>query len=348
MGFKLGQKIIDKIRQKKEPFWKRIFKSNKVNKYIKIKNISNTPIKHQQQGTIYYPYYNLAAPLVTRPRDIFNANGEKMDIYFIRDIHFAHDPYQESQYFLWDRYNYSLDTHFYSHNMMLQTIGNPSRRYGCLIESQAIVPEDYKIFDKNKGLEQDFDYIFTYDERLLDKLDNARFVPFCASLWNKELITDDLYQKKSKNISILSSDKLMCDMHKFRYDLAFTCKNYNLADTFGTFDGGPFVNISKPLLDYRFSICVENDITPYFFTERLINALASQTIPVYFGATQIDKFFNPDGIIKFDLKSDIKEVLKQCTPEEYERRLPAIKDNYERALSYASPFDNMYKKYLER
>ena len=32
MGFKLGQKIIDKIRQKKEPFWKRIFKSNK--KYL--------------------------------------------------------------------------------------------------------------------------------------------------------------------------------------------------------------------------------------------------------------------------------------------------------------------------
>ena len=34
---------------------------------------------------------------------------------------------------------------------MLETMGNPDKKYGFLLESKTIVPEDYKIFDKNKG-----------------------------------------------------------------------------------------------------------------------------------------------------------------------------------------------------
>ena len=34
------------------------------------------------------------------------------------------------------------------------------------------------------------------------------------------------------------------------------------------------------------------------------------------------------------------------TKEEYERRLPAIKDNYERVKQYINPYNFMYEKYL--
>ena len=59
-----------------------------------------------------------------------------------------------------------------------------------------------------------------------------------------------------------------------------------------------------------------------------------------------DKFFNIDGIIKFDTKSDIEKVLAQCTVEEYERRLPAVIENYERAKNYLNSFDYMYENFL--
>jgi hypothetical protein len=65
------------------------------------------------------------------------------------------------------------------------------------------------------------------------------------------------------------------------------------------------------------------------------------------GATEIEKFFNPEGIILITPKTDIKSILKQCTPEEYQRRLPAIMDNYERAKQYVSPWDYIYEKYLK-
>ncbi|MBO6088105.1 hypothetical protein J6P92_07170 [bacterium] len=324
MRLKFVQKIIDKIRGR---------------------NCTKC-IFHKKYGRIYLPFYHYKHKLEAVEHDIYNSDGQKMRTFFIRDIHFAHNQRMESKYFIWDRYNIGLNTHFYTHNSMLQTMGNPARKYGVLIESETIVPEDYNIFKKHKGLEKDFDLIFTYSDRILQTVDNARLVPLNAFNFAKEF-DDTLYLRKSKNISMLSSNKAMCDMHKFRINLAYQCKNSGLVDTFGTFDGGARVpDDAEVFKDYRYAVCVENDITPYYFTERLMLLFALQTVPVYLGATKIDKFFNPDGIIQINKNSDIEKVLKMCTKEEYERRLPAISENYEKSKKYANPFDYMAEKYL--
>ncbi len=303
--------------------------------------------KNKAYGYVYLPNYNNRHKIIEGTSNLYNEYGERLEEFFLRDKHLRTCPYRLSRYFMFDRYNIGLKTHFYSHESMLETQGNPDRRYGFLTESPAIVPKSYKLFDKFKGLEKDFDLIFTYDKDLLDKISNARYVPFGATLYNSEFSLEDAYLHKTKNVSILSSDKLMCELHKYRYDLAWKCKNYNLADTFGTFDGGKLVTLTDTLRDYRFSICIENIVSPYFFTERLVAALANQTIPIYLGATEIDKIFNPDGIIKISTASDIEKVLKQCTKEEYENRLNAVLDNYNRVKDYTEPYDFLYKNYLK-
>ena len=140
-------------------------------------------------------------------------------------------------------------------------------------------------------------------------------------------------------------------MHLFRIALAMKCKKENLADTYGTFDGGSHITIDDSLKSYRYSIAVENDISPYFFTEKILNCFAAQTIPVYIGATEIHKFFNPDGIITFGIGDidNIENILKQCTKEEYERRLPAVIDNYNRVINkyLESNWDSIYERYLK-
>lgn len=195
--------------------------------------------EHEFYGRIYYPDYHLGVPFGEAKETLYNEFGEKLEVYFLRDLHGMHCGFgTRSRHFMWERYNFGLMTHFYSHNAMLETMGKPTRRYGMLVESEAIVPQDYHIFDTHEGLERDFDLIFTYSARILDKVPNARFVPFCATIWNAERIAPDLHTKKSKNVSILSSDKLMCELHKFRFDLAHRCKKEGLCDTFGTFDRG--------------------------------------------------------------------------------------------------------------
>ena len=184
-----------------------------------------------------------------------------------------------------------------------------------------------------------------FDSDVLDSLSNARFMPFCAGLW---VSPENCSEAKSKKISILSSDKNSAKLHRVRKSIAFRCKREGLADTFGTFDGGGFVAPEITLRDYRFSIVIENDISSYFFTEKITNCFAMQTIPVYLGASRINEFFNTDGIITISLSDvdSIEKVLAQCTPEEYARRLPAVMDNYERVKEFANIFDYMWLKHL--
>ena len=281
---------------------------------------------------------------------IYNARGQQLETYFIKNRHSQHAPFgHEGKYFFWDRYNYGLDTHFYGPEAMPKPLGKPIVKYGMLTESRTIVPQDYEVFHKHKGLEKEFRYVFSYDERILNEIENARFYPVAAGIWNSRM-REGLHRTKSKDLSILSSDKVMCELHRFRLELARTCKKEHLADTFGRFDGGDYVqNVDETLDDYRFSLIIENDISDYYFSERLTSCFASQTIPVYLGARRISEFFNEDGMILLsapDLE-EAKRKIKECIRETYEAKLPAVLDNYNRVQEYVNMQDYLYEHYLQ-
>ena len=307
----------------------------------------------KKDAEIYKPYYNAIYGISSKQPPIYNTDGKPMEMFFIRDVHTAHNPYGNvGKHFLWDRYNWGLETHFYTHRAMLETMGKPIKKYGMFGESRTIVPKDYLIFDKHKGLENEFDAVFTYDEQLLNKLPNAKFYPLSAEVWyGKDVpgaVSPTTYKLKDKNISIVCSDKQMCEQHRIRAEIARYCKNTGMADVMGKFDGGSYVTTEESLQTYRYFIAIENEISDYYFTERLTSCFAAQTIPIYMGARKIDEFFNPDGIIKIsrDDLNNLDRVFKQCTKEEYERRLPAVLDNYERVQCYRNMQDYLYERLL--
>ena len=284
----------------------------------------------------------------TTPK-IYNAEGHPLETYFIKNRHSRHAPFgHEGKYFFWDRYNYGLDTHFYGPEAMTGTLGKPAVKYGMLTESRTIVPKDYEVFHRNRGLEKEFRYIFTYDDRILNEIENARFYPVAAGIWNSEM-REGRYREKDRDLSILSSDKVMCALHRFRLELARLCKREGLADTFGRFDGGGYVEkVDETLNRYRFSMIIENDVSDYYFSERLTSCFAAQTVPVYLGARRIGDFFNTDGMILLG-SADLEEaesLIAECTRERYEAMLPAVLDNYERVKEYVNMQDYLYEHYL--
>ena len=320
----------------------------------------------------FEPCYHKVVPLDSKEPEIYNKYGEKLKVFFLSDSYTAYSPYGSSRYFIYDRYNYGLKTHFYTYDEAFRTVGKPDRRFASLNESRAILPQCFDNYLKNKEyIANNFDLVFSHDAEILNTFPNARYMPSCSYWYGRDvppmhygknekgepvahnavgLLSEETHKYKSKNISILASPKQMCPMHIIRQNLAWKCKKEGLADTYGKFDGGPFVPIEVPFQYYRYSIVVENDVTPYYFTEKIGNCFASQTIPVYLGATKIHKFFNPDGIITFKLEDcdHIEDILKQCTPEEYERRLPAIIDNYHRILLYDNASDILYNNYIRQ
>lgn len=306
----------------------------------------------------YYPIYNPAALPPSDEPNLYTASGERIHTCFLRDFHLACAGTYSGGHLLWDRYNFSLKHHLYTHRAMLKTMGHPDKRYGALFETMGVVPEDYRIFDENPGLEKDFDQIFTYSKRLLDKLPNVSFVPFCAgiklSFWaapGTVFQTEGLYAAKTKNVSILSSGKTMCPLHVLRIETARKLRRAGLADAYGTFDPDlKYVPAYDTLAPYRFSVVFENSLEDYCFTEKLTNCLACQTIPIYIGPPSVGDYFNADGIIQIrpDEVQDIESVLKRATPEFYAERLPAVLDNYRRVADYRDMTEYLYVKHLAK
>jgi len=289
--------------------------------------------------------------------EVFNKYGEQMRVFYLDDTlgsySYSFCTGRDSRYIFWDRANKNLNYHFYSHQQILHSTGTPLKKYALLIESEQIVPQDYMIFDKNPGLSKEFDKIFTFSERILEKYDNALLYIYGTVWYGTEFgggkMDPDACLKKSKGVSMVSSGKTMCDLHLKRIDLAKKMSKNPYVDTFGTFDGGSRLEIlADAFTDYRYNIAFENALTRNYFTEKVMNCFASMTIPIFIGADNIGDFFNADGIIQVtpdEALSNMDCILKLCTKEFYEERISAIIDNYNRVQDYLCPEDYIYKHY---
>lgn len=311
---------------------------------------------HKVYGRCYKPIYNTYNEISGEIPKIYNSNGNKMDIFFIRDDHFAHNPYNindkvPNKYFLWDRYNFALKTHFYTGRVILETMGKPVRKIAWILEPRSIYQKPYDYFKYFKGLHNEFEAVITSDEKILNEIGNAKFI-YSYGVWCYLEKGDELkwsenkYQIKNKDISMVVSGKSKTFMHKVRNMVADKVKNQ--ADVFGAYVGKPIKFKSISLDKYRYQIVVENEISAYYFTEKILDCFISQCVPIYFGASNIGQFFNVDGIIQMQIKDidNIELILKKCNQEDYFSRLSAILDNYYRSLKYLNCDNLMYEEII--
>jgi hypothetical protein len=88
--------------------------------------------------------------------------------------------------------------------------------------------------------------------------------------------------------------------------------NYSRVDSGGNFRNNIGINAPhdhgeymKFLSNYRFNICFENGKHPVYITEKLVNAYISGSIPIYWGATKVREWFNPNAF--FYLEDDSEQ-----------------------------------------
>ena len=291
--------------------------------------------------------------------DIYNKSGEKYSVFYLRDEVIGNNFYSYTRYrfpkrIFWDKSNPFLSKHFYGHTDIGHFVGDPDIAYAILVETESILPSPYKKLLLNPELAKEYKYIFTHSERILNKFPNAKFIP-AGGVWyglpqHGGVISDDLYLSKKKNISMVSSNKTMCDLHRIRIDTAIQCKKSGFVDTFGNFDGGAIIPIGATLQNYRYSIVFENTITDYCFTEKILNCFKSMTIPIYYGASKIAEFFNADGIIfieKNNISKSIAEIIHSVDEKYYSNHISAILDNYKRVKDYTCHEDYITSHYLD-
>lgn len=209
-----------------------------------------------------------------------------------------------------------------------------------MLEPRSIEHLGYEYVERHP---EQFKYIFTHDSRLL-KLPQARFWVWC-SVW----CTADV--PKTKGISMISSHKNCCELHRIRTLLAKQFDIGDKVDCFGTFrdESGKTGRVSTydAHAEYKFAIAIENHIDDLWFTEKIINCFATKTVPIYYGARKIGELFNADGIIQVDKWEDIPKIVNELDIDaEYAKRKDAIEENFELSKAYAGGwFDRFFTEY---
>ena len=242
--------------------------------------------------------------------------------------------FQTSDLFEWDRNIIgNEEVLVVTDNFLTSNLPPSKNKIAWLIEPICVAPQHYE-YVKNNLMK--FDYILTHEKTLLDLGYNIKLIPFGCCWIPKE--EQGVYDK-SKNISIISSNKTFTDGHKLRHEVIQ--KFGNKMDVFGR-GYTPVEFKIEGLKDYRFSVVIENCKRDYWFTEKLIDCFATGTIPIYWGCPSIGDFFNTDGMLLFDNMEELEFILENCDESLYESKLESIRENFEKCKNFLLPDEHVY------
>ena len=71
----------------------------------------------------------------------------------------------------------------------------------------------------------------------------------------------------------------------------------------------PFEHKQDGLLPYRYSVVIENVQEVDYFTEKLLHCMLCGTIPIYWGAPNIEEYFDVAGMIICNSLTDLQQAV---------------------------------------
>tara|TARA_R110000803_G_scaffold51068_1_gene105744 strand:+ start:2121 stop:3029 length:909 start_codon:yes stop_codon:yes gene_type:complete len=151
---------------------------------------------------------------------------------------------------------------------------------------------------------------------------------------------------KNKNLSVVQSNNIpnyskgtiyseRCDLVNGVKDSSLEIEIYgNYHDTDNPKSFGNCWNKKIGLNDYRFSISIENTVLNNYFTEKFYDCILCDTIPVYYGAPNIDNYIDSSSFLQLpslNIEECLEFLKNQCTVENYNKRfnsLQKLKHNF--------------------
>jgi hypothetical protein len=121
-----------------------------------------------------------------------------------------------------------------------------------------------------------------------------------------------------------------------RVNLFNSISEYRKVDGYGNMFNRPLRKSKFDLLkDYKFSLCPENSIYDGYITEKLIDAYAGGTLPLYSGTKTVDIDFNEHSFINYQGFGYMDKFIK-CV-ENLDKNLEEYKYFYEQPLLSKEP-----------
>jgi len=199
------------------------------------------------------------------------------------------------------------------------------RRVAVLKESPLTAPGDAAL------LRRDYAQVFTFRESLL-----AQGAPFVELVYGTNWLGAEGALdgcEKTRLISFVGS-LLHDDSHGYRIrrDVAEWLLSRTDVDCYGK-GIRPVAAKLEALAPYCFSVCMENTRENWYVTEKLIDCLLTQTVPIYWGCPDVSRYFDPRGILSFETLEDLAKLLPVLTRDRYDAMRPYVIANAQRAIA---------------
>jgi len=157
---------------------------------------------------------------------------------------------------------------------------------------------------------------------------------------------------KSSDISTVCSSKVdlkTMHSHRVRFTQWMQTQLPQL-DVFG--HGVRYIEDKSDALDpYRYHIAIENHICQHHWTEKLSDSFLGLSLPFYFGCPNIADYFPEESYIPIEIgkfNESLETIQRAIQDNEYEKRLPALKEAKRLALEKYSLFPWLTQLIQER
>ena len=216
---------------------------------------------------------------------------------------------------------------------------------------------------------EQYDLILTSDDEILRNCGNAVLFPYGTTWLNKGHINHpDGLGVYDESLDELCSDK--------KFEVSFLCsvpnrniEGYDIRRSFwdskdkismpkcfysstrNPIEGGELLpdDDKKHLFNSQFHVVIESSCVKNYFTEKLIDAMITKTVPIYWGCPNIGEFFDMRGMILVDGEGGVIHACNEFIKEDtYEKLLPIIEENYERAKNFARSFAVRVKEQIDK
>jgi alpha(1,3/1,4) fucosyltransferase len=213
-------------------------------------------------------------------------------------------------------------------------------------------------------IRQCFARVYTWNDSLVDEKTHFKFhYPVLVSM------IDDLAPFEEKKLCTLVASDLTSSDEKELYTarketirffeqigeegFEFYGRRWNPAE-YKNYRGAVGDKIGT-IKNYRFNVCYENTKdTPGYITEKIFDCFAAGTIPIYWGASNIDEYIPKDCFIDRNAFSSMEELyafMKAMSKEEYEGYLTRIRaflaSDAAKKFSYDQLAQDFYRAVIE-
>ncbi|OAN80585.1 hypothetical protein A8B82_00615 [Sulfitobacter sp. EhC04] len=166
-----------------------------------------------------------------------------------------------------------------------------------------------------------FHRVLCHDDVLLAAIPNGIMLPFGTS-WVPDHET--LKIEKTRHMSLIASAKRDTQGHLLRHDMVDLVKAERLdVDILGR-GYAPFAEKSDGLAPYRFSVVIENIRERNYFTEKIVDAVLCETVPIYWGCPNIGDFMETGGMILCETADEMRAAIRAADSAQYGQLTPAL------------------------